>query len=91
MGKNLPVNSILVRLLIGDVAALGPLQVLQLGLIGVAVSVGADRDAADLGEIVRAETAENVADAPDRETEDDQAHQDCHDDAADPALCRGTH
>ena len=79
------------RFLIGDAAVFGPLQILQFGLIGVAVSVGADRDAADLGEIVCAETAENIADAPDREAENDQAHQDRHDDAAEQALGRGTH
>ena len=79
------------RLLVGDVAVLGPLHLLQFGLISVAEGVGADLDAADPGEIIRAETTENIADAPNRETEDDQAHQDCHDDAADPALGRGTH
>ena len=90
-GKNLPVKTILVRLFVGDVAVFEPLLALQFGLIDIAKCVGADLDPADLREIIRAESAKNVANTPDRKTEDDQAHQDRHDNTADPALRRGTH
>ena len=42
--------------------------------------------AADLGQARLAEPAENVADAPDREADDQEAHDDTHDGLAEPVL-----
>jgi hypothetical protein len=72
-------------------SALQALEPLQFRLVGVAERVGADLCAAHAGKIISAKAAKNVADAPDRKTEDDHTHNGRHDGAAEPALCRGTH
>ena len=63
-----------------DLAA-DPLQ-----LVGVILPELLDRDfrTADLGHRIGAEAAENIADAPDREADDQAAHDDAHDGLADP-------
>jgi hypothetical protein len=44
-----------------------------------------DFRAADLGHRIGAEAAENIADAPDREADDQAAHDDAHDGLAEPS------
>jgi hypothetical protein len=57
-----------------------------LQLVGVILPKLLDRNfgAADLGHRIGPEAAENVADAPDREADDQAAHDDGHDGLADP-------
>ena len=59
-------------------------ELLQPVLVELAEGIDADFGAADLGDRVGAEAAENVADAPDAEADGDQAEHDAHDGAADP-------
>jgi len=82
--QHLAVKADRARFFIGDAAACLTLQPLQLVLVGGAVILAGDVDRADLRELATAKAAENVADAPDREADGDQAKNHAHDSSAQP-------
>ncbi len=83
--QHLPVESDEARLLAGEAAA----ALLDLGdalLEGAAEGLDADVGAADRGDAVRAIAAEDVADAPDREADDQEPEQNDENSLAEPRL-----
>ncbi len=82
--EQLPVEAEAARLVGRDRPADPAADLLQ--LVGVILAKLLDRNfgAADLGHRIGAEAAENVADAPDREADDQAAHDDGHEGLADP-------
>ena len=91
LAKHLPVETHRARLIVCDRAARLLLQVLQLGLVLLAQFVGRHHGVADLRHLARAIADENVADAPDRETEADEPHHDAHDDPSHESLGHSAH
>ena len=59
-------------------------ELLQLVGIDLAELLGRNLGAADLGQRRLAESLEDVGDAPNAETDDQNAHHDGHDDLAEP-------
>ncbi len=90
-GEHLPVEAIGARFIIGDGAAGLALKPLQLGLIGIAIGIDGNIRISDLGEIIGAEAAKNIAYAPYLETQYDEAHDHGHDGASEPGLGGGAH
>ena len=78
------VDAHLARLVEGDRAAKLPAELLQPFAVELTELLDRDLGAADPRQARPAETAENVADAPDREADRDQAEHDAHDDPAEP-------
>ena len=72
------------RLVRRDRAAELAAELLQALVVDLAELVDGDLGAADLGDGRAAEAAEDVADAPDREADGDQAEHDAHDGLAEP-------
>ena len=84
LSEHLAVEACHPRLLRGHRATHLAAELLQAVLIGLAECFDPDFGAADLGNGRLAETAENIADAPDAKADRDQAQQNSHDDAAEP-------
>ena len=82
--EQLPVEAQRLRLVGQDRPAQLAAELLQPVLIELAERLDPDFGAADLRERRLAEAAEDVADAPDREADGDQAQDHAHDGAADP-------
>ena len=84
LADQLPVEADGARLIGGDRPA--GLSADALELVGVVLAELIDRNfgAADLGDRIRAEAAENIADAPDREADNEAAHDGAHHGLADP-------
>ena len=85
--EQLAVEAERARLIVRDRPAHALTELLQ--LVGVIGAELLDRDfgAADLGDRIHAEATEDVADAPDREGDDQAAHDDAHHGFADPGGC----
>ena len=86
LAKNLPVEAKRGRLIRRQRMAQFPVDLLQTIVIGLAELLDRDFGAADLGQRRAAEAAENVVDAPDRETAGEQRHHHAHDGAAHPIF-----
>ena len=71
-------------LLHGQRTAELPAELLQLVGVDLAELLGRNLGAADLGQRRLSKTLEDVGDAPDSETDDQNAHHDGHDDLAEP-------
>ena len=84
LAEDLAVEAGGARLLGGDGAAALAAQLPKLVVVVLAELFDGDFLAADLGHLVLAKTAENVADAPDREADGQHAEHDAHDDLAEP-------
>ena len=84
LAEQLPVQTERARLIGGDRLADLPDQPLHLFVVGLPEPLDADLGRADFGDGGGAEAAEDVADAPDRERDRDQAQQDSGDQAAKP-------
>ena len=84
LAEDLPVEAERAGLVGQDRPAELAAELLQAVLIELAELLDPDFGAADLGHGRLAETAENVADAPDAEADRDQAEHHAHDGAAEP-------